>query len=121
MSKFNIVIPSRYASERLPGKPLRDIAGKPMLQHVYERGLESNAGQVVIATDDERIETACRAFDAVVCMTGAHHQSGTDRLAEVEVRGLTDSVYRGRSLLPEIDLVQITLEDLALRVSRFDE
>ena len=83
MSTFNIVIPSRYATERLPGKPLRDIAGKPMLQHVYERGLESSAGQVVIATDDERIETACRAFDAVVCMTGAHHQSGTDRLAEV--------------------------------------
>lgn len=91
MSKFNIVIPSRYASERLPGKPLRDIAGKPMLQHVYERGLESNAGQVVIATDDERIETACRAFDAVVCMTGAHHQSGTDRLAEVaEALGWAD-------------------------------
>ena len=83
MSNFNIVIPSRYASERLPGKPLRDIAGKPMLQHVYERGLESDAGQVVIATDDERIEAAAKAFDAVVCMTGAHHRSGTDRLAEV--------------------------------------
>jgi len=80
---FKVVIPARYASERLPGKPLRDIAGKPMLQHVYERGLESDAGQVVIATDDERIEKVAEAFGAIVCMTGAHHQSGTDRIAEV--------------------------------------
>jgi 3-deoxy-manno-octulosonate cytidylyltransferase (CMP-KDO synthetase) len=83
MSRFKVVIPARYASERLPGKPLRNIAGKPMLQHVYERGLESEAGQVIIATDDERIEEAAKAFGAVVCMTGAHHKSGTDRLAEV--------------------------------------
>ncbi len=83
MNAFVVVIPSRYASERLPGKPLRDIAGKPMLQHVYERGLESNASRVVIATDDERIETAAKNFAANVCMTGSHHLSGTDRLAEV--------------------------------------
>ena len=83
MSNFTVVIPSRYASERLPGKPLRDIAGKPMLQHVYERALESEAGQVIVATDDERIETAAKAFGANVCMTGDHHRSGTDRLAEV--------------------------------------
>ncbi len=83
MSKFNIVIPSRYASERLPGKPLRDIAGKTMLQHVYERGQESGASQVIIATDDDRIEAAAAAFGATVCMTGSYHQSGTDRLAEV--------------------------------------
>jgi 3-deoxy-manno-octulosonate cytidylyltransferase (CMP-KDO synthetase) len=83
MSTFKVVIPARHASERLPGKPLRDIAGKPMLQHVYERGLESDAGEVIVATDDARIERAARAFDAQVCMTGDHHQSGTDRLAEV--------------------------------------
>jgi len=83
MSKFKVVIPSRYASERLPGKPLRDIAGKSMLQHVYERGCESDAGQVIIATDDERIQQAAEAFGADVCMTGDHHLSGTDRLAEV--------------------------------------
>jgi len=83
MSQFKVVIPARFASERLPGKPLRDIAGKPMLQHVYERGQESEAGQVIIATDDERIENAASAFGADVCMTGDHHQSGTDRLAEV--------------------------------------
>ena len=83
MSQFKVVIPARYASERLSGKPLRDIAGKPMLQHVYERGQESEAAQVIIATDDERIEKAALAFGADVCMTGADHQSGTDRLAEV--------------------------------------
>jgi 3-deoxy-manno-octulosonate cytidylyltransferase (CMP-KDO synthetase) len=83
MSKFKVVIPARYASERLPGKPLRDIVGKPMLQHVYERGLESAAEQVVVATDDERIQSAALAFGADVCMTGGHHLSGTDRLAEV--------------------------------------
>jgi 3-deoxy-manno-octulosonate cytidylyltransferase (CMP-KDO synthetase) len=83
MNAFVVVIPSRYASVRLPGKPLRDIAGKPMLQHVYERGLESNASKVVIATDDERIETAAKRFGANVCMTGSHHLSGTDRLAEI--------------------------------------
>lgn len=83
MNAFAVVIPSRFASERLPGKPLRLIAGKPMLQHVYERGCESNATQVIIATDDERIEIAARKFGAQVCMTSTAHQSGTDRLAEV--------------------------------------
>ena len=83
MSNFIVVIPARYASERLPGKPLRDIAGKCMLQHVYERGCESGAAQVIIATDDARIQKAAVAFGAEVCMTGDHHLSGTDRLAEV--------------------------------------
>jgi len=83
MSDFIVVIPARYASARLPGKPLRDIAGKPMLQHVYERGLESEAGLVIIATDDERIEKSAKSFGANVFMTGTHHQSGTDRISEV--------------------------------------
>jgi len=83
MSEFVIVIPSRYASERLPGKPLREIAGKPMLQHVYERGLESGAVEVVIATDDDRIAEMAESFGAKVCMTSVEHKSGTDRLAEV--------------------------------------
>ena len=88
MSDFVVVIPARYASERLPGKPLRDIAGKPMLQHVHERGVESGAREVIIATDDERIAEACSAFSADCCMTSADHQSGTDRLAEVaQLRG----------------------------------
>ncbi|MEJ2402763.1 MAG: NTP transferase domain-containing protein, partial [Candidatus Thiodiazotropha sp.] len=61
---FKVVIPARYASVRLPGKPLLDIAGKPMIQHVFERAMESGAGEVVIATDDERIRDACRSFGA---------------------------------------------------------
>ena len=80
---FVVVIPARYASTRLPGKPLRDILGKPMLQHVYERGCESSAVEVVIATDDERIATAAEDFGARVCLTGSQHQSGTERIAEV--------------------------------------
>lgn len=80
---FVVVIPARYASVRLPGKPLRLIAGKPMLQHVHERAMESGADEVIIATDDERIAKAAVAFGATVCMTQAKHQSGTDRLAEV--------------------------------------
>jgi len=83
VTDFVIVIPSRYASVRLPGKPLRLIAGKPMLQHVYERATESGAADVVIATDDERIAQAAKLFSAKCFMTSADHRSGTDRLAEV--------------------------------------
>jgi len=80
---YRVVIPARYASTRLPGKPLRELVGKPMLQHVYEAAQQCNAQQVVIATDDERIESAARDFGAEVCMTADTHASGTDRLAEV--------------------------------------
>lgn len=83
MNDFVVVIPSRYASTRLPGKPLRKINDKPMLQHVYERGTESDANDVVIATDDERIAAVAEGFGARVCMTGDQHQSGTERIAEV--------------------------------------
>jgi len=83
MTDFVVVIPSRYASLRLPGKPLRDINGKPMIQHVYERGVESSASEVVIATDDQRIADVGEAFGARVCMTGDQHRSGSERIAEV--------------------------------------
>lgn len=83
MSGFVVVIPARFASVRLPGKPLREIAGKPMLQHVYERATESAADEVVLATDDSRIADAAGRFGAQVCMTSAEHRSGTERLAEV--------------------------------------
>lgn len=83
MSDFVIVIPSRYASTRLPGKPLREINGKSMLEHVYERASESAAADIVIATDDERIAAAAEGFGARVCMTGNQHRSGTERIAEV--------------------------------------
>lgn len=79
---MHIIIPARYASTRLPGKPLLDIGGKPMIQHVYERAHESGAESVTIATDDQRIRDVCERFGARVCLTGAHHRSGTERLAE---------------------------------------
>jgi 3-deoxy-manno-octulosonate cytidylyltransferase (CMP-KDO synthetase) len=81
--QFHVVIPARYASSRLPGKPLRLLAGKPMLQHVWERGRESNAESVVIATDDRRIADAAAGFGADVCMTSSAHLSGSDRIAEL--------------------------------------
>ncbi|WP_110687484.1 3-deoxy-manno-octulosonate cytidylyltransferase [Salinicola aestuarinus] len=83
MSDFVVVIPARYGSTRLPGKPLLEIAGLPMVQHVWQRARESAAARVIIATDDARIEQAARAFGAEVVMTRADHHSGTDRLAEV--------------------------------------
>jgi 3-deoxy-manno-octulosonate cytidylyltransferase (CMP-KDO synthetase) len=83
---FVAVIPARYASTRLPGKPLADIHGRPMVAWVHERALRSGARTVIVATDDERIARACRAFDARVEMTAAHHASGTDRIAEVAER-----------------------------------
>lgn len=79
---LHVIIPARYASTRLPGKPLLDIAGKPMIQHVYERVVAAGISSVTVATDDERIRATCIAFGAPVCMTAAHHQSGTERLAE---------------------------------------
>lgn len=80
---FTVVIPARYASTRLPGKPLQDIAGKPMVQHVWEQAKKSAAERVVVATDDARIVEACQAFGAEVVLTRVDHNSGTDRLAEV--------------------------------------
>lgn len=80
---YSIIIPARYDSTRLPGKPLRHIAGKPLLQHVYEQASKSRAGRVIIATDDTRIEDFARSIQADVCMTAAHHRSGTERIAEV--------------------------------------
>lgn len=79
---FHVIIPARYASTRLPGKPLLLIGDKPMLQHVYERALACGAASVVVATDDSRIADAVAKFGGKVCLTAAHHQSGTERLAE---------------------------------------
>lgn len=80
---YTVVIPARYASTRLPGKPLIDIVGKPMIEHVYDQACRSSASRVVIATDDRRIEKAAHGFGAEVVMTAADHLSGTDRLEEV--------------------------------------
>lgn len=88
---FTVVIPARYQSSRLPGKPLADIAGKPMVQRVYEQAIQAGAERVIVATDDERVEQAVRAFGGDVCMTSDKHESGTERLAEVvEQMGIAD-------------------------------
>ena len=80
---FRVVIPARHASARLAGKVLRPIGGKPMLQWVYERACAAGAREVLIATDDERIISAARAFGAEAVPTARSHASGTDRIAEV--------------------------------------
>jgi 3-deoxy-manno-octulosonate cytidylyltransferase (CMP-KDO synthetase) len=85
-NEFRIVIPARYESSRLQGKVLLAIAGKPMLQHVWERAVASGAADIVIATDSERVADVARAFGADVCLTGAECRSGTDRVAEVCLR-----------------------------------
>ncbi|EPW3766635.1 3-deoxy-manno-octulosonate cytidylyltransferase [Vibrio fluvialis] len=88
---FTVVIPARYQSTRLPGKPLADIAGKPMVQWVYEQAMQAGAERVIIATDDVRVEQAALAFGGTVCMTSPDHQSGTERLAEVvKLMGIED-------------------------------
>ena len=110
---FKVVIPARYASTRLPGKPLLLIDGKPMLQWVYERACAAQADEVLIATDDERIAARARAFAghgaaqaANVVMTSAGHLSGTDRVAEVarlrrwEERQIVVNVQGDEPLLP---------------------
>ena len=81
--EFTVVIPARFSSTRLPGKPLKDIAGKTMIQRVYEQAQKSQAGQVIVATDDQRVADEVVGFGGEVCMTSPDHQSGTDRLQEV--------------------------------------
>ena len=80
--EFIVAIPARYAASRLPGKPLRLLAGEPMVVHVARRALAAGASQVIVATDDARIAEAVAGFPVTVCMTRADHASGTDRLAE---------------------------------------
>lgn len=81
-SAFWVVIPARYASSRLPGKPLCHIAGYPLFWHVYKHAIASGATRVIIATDDERIYNVAQNMGATVCMTSSTHCSGTDRVAE---------------------------------------
>ncbi len=83
MSAFSVVVPARFASTRLPGKPLAQIAGKPMIAHVAARVAKSGAGEVIVATDDERVLRAVASRDVRVVMTRADHASGSDRVMEV--------------------------------------
>ena len=80
---FVVIIPARYNSTRLPGKPLRDICGLPMIEHVWNQANRSEAARVIVATDDQRISDVATNFGAEVCMTRDDHVSGTDRLQEV--------------------------------------
>lgn len=83
MTAFVAVVPARWASTRLPGKPLADIAGAPMVVHVARRARESGAQRVIVATDDARVQAAVAPHGFEVCMTRAEHPTGTDRIAEV--------------------------------------
>ena len=88
---FDIIIPTRFASQRLPGKPLRDICGKPLIQRVYECACDSSAESVTVATDDPGILRVAESFGANVCLTSVEHSSGTDRVAEAaEILKLDD-------------------------------
>jgi 3-deoxy-manno-octulosonate cytidylyltransferase (CMP-KDO synthetase) len=84
--KFRVLIPARYAATRLPGKPLLDIGGRPMLAWVYERALAAGAVSVAVATDSDKIRTVCESLGLAVEMTSIEHVSGTDRIAEVARR-----------------------------------
>jgi 3-deoxy-manno-octulosonate cytidylyltransferase (CMP-KDO synthetase) len=116
--KFVVAIPSRFESVRLPGKSLLDIAGKPMIQWVYERASQSGAAEVIVATDDLRIVEACQKFGAEVCMTSMSHTSGTSRLGEVaQQRGWDDrtivvNVQGDEPLMPS-ELIDQVAETLA--------
>jgi 3-deoxy-manno-octulosonate cytidylyltransferase (CMP-KDO synthetase) len=88
---FIVVIPARFASTRLPGKPLRLLHGKPMIQWVYQAAVDSGAADVVVATDDNRIVQAVEAFGGDCQLTSSNHQTGTDRIVEVcNARGWSD-------------------------------
>ncbi len=110
---FKVVIPARFASTRLPGKPLLPVAGKPMIQWVHERATQSGAEEIWIATDDQRIADACGAFGAAVMLTSASHASGTDRIAEVAIRNrwgereIVVNVQGDEPLIPQLLIRQV--------------
>ena len=110
---FRIVIPARFASTRLPGKPLREICGKPMIVHVIERAQQSDATEVIVATDSKEITSAIAHLDIRVCMTHENHQSGTERLSEViEQLGFDDdeiliNLQGDEPMMPPICLNQV--------------
>jgi 3-deoxy-manno-octulosonate cytidylyltransferase (CMP-KDO synthetase) len=95
---FHVVIPARFGASRLPGKPLLEVAGRPLIFWVWECARASGAASVVVATDDARISSAAAAFGADVAMTSPQHASGTDRIAEV---------VRARGLPPEAIVVNL--------------
>lgn len=114
---FTVIIPARFNSKRLPGKVLADIGGKPMLQHAYERAVQSGASSVIVATDSEEVAAACEKFNAQVCMTDEEHESGTERISEVvealelEPNEIVISLQADEPLIPP-SLIRQLAEDL---------
>ncbi len=110
--RFRVVIPSRYGAQRLPGKPLADLGGKPLVLHVCDRARESGAAEVLVATDDARIRDACQVAGVGVEMTSPDHASGTDRIAEVAARRgwgddeLVVNLQGDEPLMPAADIEQ---------------
>ena len=134
---FRVVIPARYDSVRLPGKALRRLAGKPMVQWVYERAAAAGAAEVLIATDDVRILDAACAFGAEGILTSAAHSSGTDRIAEVANarrwpdRDIVVNLQGDEPLMPPVLIAQVAalldatpgadIATLAARISSVEE
>jgi|SRR5215469_10598773 len=111
--RFTVVIPARYGARRLPGKPLADVAGQPLILRVCERAKKSGAQRIVVATDDARVETVCRGAGMDVEITKASHASGTDRIAEVAERRRWDedeivvNLQGDEPLMPPADIEQV--------------
>lgn len=133
---FTVIIPARFASTRLPGKPLADIAGKPMIQHVWEKAQQSGASRVIVATDNQAVAEAVTAFGGEVCMTSEKHSSGTERLAEVvEKMQLADdevivNIQGDEPLIPPVIVKQVAdnlvnyavnMATLAVKIHDLDE
>ncbi|KGQ70816.1 3-deoxy-manno-octulosonate cytidylyltransferase [Chelonobacter oris] len=136
MVTFSVIIPARYASSRLPGKPLADIAGKPMIRHVWEQAKKSGAKRIIVATDHDEVAAVAQAFGAEVCMTAAEHNSGTERLAEVVAKtGMADdeiivNVQGDEPLIPPAIIRQVAenlannpvkMATLAVKIEEADE
>ena len=121
---FIVIIPARYSSSRLPGKPLVDIGGKPMIQRVYELAEKSKADEVYIATDHNDIIDCCSSFGAKALMTNSQHPSGTDRIAETsELLNLSPdtAVINVQGDEPFLDFSDIdNLADFFIQEKRFD-
>lgn len=136
MTNFTVIIPARYASTRLPRKPLLDIAGKPMIQHVWEKAKQSGATRVIVATDNHEIEQVVKGFGGEVCLTSDKHNSGTERLAEVvEKMNINENeiivnVQGDEPLIPPViisqvaenlDLHQVNMATLAVKLQTQQE